>query len=147
MINFFNEKSFISVDPKGRLLLPKDIRESVGIDKGDKVVLLPSRTTSPYLEVRTIAQWQAYLEGLRKNEANAETKNTLRYAKLMKEEMKVDGTGRVLLPQRIRDACNLHEQVAVIDMESYIEVWCRMYVEQRYAEWVEAFKNTNDRML
>jgi len=147
MNNYFNEKSFQSIDPKGRLLLPKEVRSAVKISKGDILYLLPNLTAPAYLEIRTRKQWNAYLNSLRSGDGGADKKDSFRYAMMAKEEMKVDGTGRVLIPTRIRVTCQLDGQVAVINMDSYIEVWNRGNVEQRYADMIRAFKETNDRMF
>ena len=73
------------------------------------------------------------------------TKDSVRYAKMFKETATVDGQGRILLPQNVREVCELNGAVAVVDMEIYIEVWCKESMMKRYADLVRAFKNANDR--
>lgn len=147
MMNYFNEKSLHSVDGKGRLLLPKDIRADLKIKKGDALYLLPDFSALPYLEVRTRKQWEVYIKNLREDEAGGEKKDTFRYAMLAKEKATVDGQGRILIPQRIKKACSLAGTVAVINMGIYFEVWASEYMDKKYADLVKAFKKTNDRIF
>ena len=145
MLNYFNEKSFLSTDPKGRLLLPKELRSDLKIKKGDLLYLIPNLADLPYLEIRTKRQWEGYIQSLRAQEPSQEKKDSIRYAKMFKETATVDGQGRILLPQNVREVCKLNGAVAVVDMEIYIEVWCKESMMKRYADLVRAFKNANDR--
>jgi DNA-binding transcriptional regulator/RsmH inhibitor MraZ len=147
MINHLNEDCFHSIDQKGRLLLPKDIRESFKIKKGDKLFLVPDLSNPPYLEVRTERQWVDYRRSLRDDEAGEKKKLSFRYADLIKETATVDGAGRFLIPQRMRDTCTLAGVVAVINMEDYVEIWAKDYIAKRFDEMVKAFKEINDRMF
>ncbi|MFQ5510769.1 MAG: hypothetical protein ACE5EO_02870 [Candidatus Krumholzibacteriia bacterium] len=145
MNNYFNEKAVLSIDPKGRFLLPKDVRSEFKIKKGDVLFLLPDFSALPYLEIRTRAQWELYCRRLREDEGSEEKKNTFRYAMLAKETATVDGGGRILVPHRIKKACGLDGTVAVINMAIYIEVWASDHMEKKYPDLVKAFKKTNDR--
>ena len=147
MNNYFNEKSFNSVDSKGRLLLPKDIRNAFKLRKSDVLYLVPNLGDQSYLEVRTKSQWKTYCERLRNQDVGQQKKDSFRYAMMVMEEAAVDGQGRILIPQRIRESCKLDDQVAVVTMQTYFEIWARGQVEQRYADMVRAFKETNDRLF
>jgi AbrB family looped-hinge helix DNA binding protein len=146
-MNHFNEKSLHSIDPKGRLLLPKEVRDGLKIKKGDTLHLIPNLADPPYLEIRTAKQWQDYLEGLRRETSGEQKKDSFRYAMMIKDSAVVDGQGRFMIPNRIREVCKLDGTVAVIDMGVYVEVWCKEHVERKYADMIRAFKDTNDRMF
>ena len=146
-MSHFNEKSLHSIDPKGRLLLPKDVRDALKIKKGDSLYLIPNMADPPYLEIRTAKQWGEYLDGLRRETSGEQKKDTFRYAMMIKETALVDGQGRFMIPNRIREACKLDGAVAVIDMGVYVEVWCKEHMERKYTDMVRAFKETNDRMF
>ena len=146
-MNHFNEKSLHSIDPKGRLLLPKEVRDGLKIKKGDTLHLIPNVADPPYLEIRTAKQWQDYLEGLRRETSGEQKKDSFRYAMMIKDSAVVDGQGRFMIPNRIREVCKLDGTVAVIDMGVYVEVWCKEHVERKYADMIRAFKDTNDRMF
>lgn len=146
MFNHFNEKTLHTVDPKGRLLLPKEVRQAFKMKKGDIVYLLPNLSDPPYLEIRTARQWEDYRQSLRQQAAGEKKKDSFRYAMMLLGKSTVDGQGRVLIPQRMRDNCKLNGTVAVVDMESYTEVWCTEHMEKKYADMVRAFKEANDQV-
>jgi division/cell wall cluster transcriptional repressor MraZ len=147
MINHFNEKSLHAVDSKGRLLLPKELREAFKIKKGDVLYLVPNLSDPPYLEIRTAPQWKEYRQSLRSGASGEHKKDTYRYAMMIKETAVVDGQGRFMIPGRIRETCRLEGDVAVVDMDIYIEVWRKSHVEKKYQDMVRAFKETNDRLF
>jgi division/cell wall cluster transcriptional repressor MraZ len=147
MTNYFNERSLHTIDGKGRLLLPRDIRGTFKIKKGDLLHLVPNLADPPYVEIRTEAEWKGYCESLRHQQSGEKKKDTFRYAMMLMETAKVDGQGRILVPQRIREMCRLDKTVAVINMGLYFEVWCKDHIAKRYADMVRAFKETNDRMF
>ena len=147
MSNYFNEKALHSVDPKGRLLLPKDVRDQLKIRKGQVLHLVPNLANPPYLEMRTTAQWDQYRSTLMQQLSSEQKKDAFRYTMMLAETATVDGQGRIVLPQRLRDACKLEGSVAVINMHVHLEVWCKAHMDQRYADMVRAFKETNDRIF
>jgi MraZ protein len=147
MKNYFNEKNLHSIDSKGRILLPKEIRENLKIKKGDVLHFVPNLSGPLYIEIRTAGQWKSYRDGLRDLEAGEKKKDSYRYATMLQESATVDGQGRVLIPQRIRELCKVADSVAVIDMDEYVEVWAKENLEQKYSDMVKAFKELNDRMF
>ncbi len=66
---------------------------------------------------------------------------------MIKETAVIDGQGRLMIPNRIRESCGLNGTVVVINMDTYVEVWRKDHVEKKYADLVRAFKETNDRMF
>ena len=147
MNNYFNEKNVHSVDLKGRILLPRDIRDNHKLKKGDALVCVPSVTSPAYVEIRTEAQWKKYRASLRGTEPGESKKDSFRMADLSKDTATVDGQGRVLIPEWIREACKIKKSVAVVDMDEYIEVWAKENIEQKYDQMVRAFKERNDQLF
>jgi len=146
-MNSFNDKYLHSLDSKFRLLLPKDIRDMFKIKKGDNLYLIPNMSTPEYLELRTEAQWQAYQDDLLRQESNVQKKDFLRYAMMFHERVTVDGQGRIVMSQRIRELCKLEDTVAVINMRSMAEVWNLNHMEQKYPDMVRAYKEINNRLF
>ncbi len=145
-MNTFNDKYIYALDPKSRLLLPLEIRQQFKIRKGDRLYLIPNLSDPEYLEIRTESQWQSYQDDLSKQESNDRKKDFIRYAMMFQERVTVDGQGRFIVPQRIRDLCKLEDEVAVINMRSYAEVWNKDHMERKYADMVRAFKEISDRL-
>lgn len=146
-MNYFNEKAFHTTDPKGRLLLPKDVRAHFRIKKADVLYLLPNPSDPPCLEIRTSAAWEAYLESLRGQQSDPRKKDSYRYAMTFKEKATVDGQGRVLIPQGLRELCKIDGSVAVINMDVYVEVWAKEHMSRKYQDMIRAFKEMNDQLF
>lgn len=145
MIYSLPDKARHTLDPKGRLLLPKELRDSFKIKRSDVLYLLPSLSDPSYLEIRTAKQWEVYRRSLKQGEPGEQKKDSFRYAMVIKDTSTVDGQGRIVVPQRIRDACGLDGSVAIIDMEEYIEVWSEASFHKKYNDLVRAFKERNDK--
>jgi MraZ protein len=145
-MNAFNDKYIFQLDPKSRLRLPLEIRQQFKIRKGDRLYLVPNLSDPEYLEIRTESQWQSYHQEFAKQESNDQKKDFIRYAMMFQERVTVDGQGRFVISQRIRDLCKLEDEVAVINMQSYAEIWNTSHVERKYADMVRAFKEINDRL-
>lgn len=144
---YFNERNLHSIDSKGRILLPKDVRDHHKLKKGDVLRCVAIATNPAYVEIRTEAQWKNFRVGLRGTEPGESKKDSFRFADLSKDTATLDGQGRLSIPQWIRDICGIKETVAVVDMDEYIEVWAKENLEQRYIQMVRAFKERNDRLF
>lgn len=143
----FNDKYLHVLDQKGRLQLSKDIRAGIKLKKGEAVHLLPNPNNPPYLEIRTQAQWEKYHALVMQQPPSEGKRDVLRFIRLMHEKVTADGQGRITVPQRLRDFCGLNREVAVIDMESYVEVWDKNCVEQKYNDMRRAFNDINDQLF
>jgi MraZ protein len=143
----FNDKYLHTLDTKSRLLLPMEIRQTFKIKKGDELILIPNLSKPEYLEIRTASQWKVYQEDFVKQETNDQLKDFLRYVMMFQENVKVDGQGRIVLSQRIRDLCKLDGTVAVIKMRTCAEVWNKENMEHKFADLIRAFKGINDRLF
>lgn len=148
MNNYFNEKDLHSIDLKGRLLVPKDVRDKHRLKKGDVLYFTPNVSGALYAEIRTHAQWKTHREQLLIASEEGETKKeALRYADYFTQAATIDGQGRMSIPERVRGMCSLGGFVAIVDMEEHIEVWAKESIEQKYADMVRAFKEMNDRIF
>ena len=59
-MNYFDSKYLHSIDQRGRVQLPKDVRASGKLKKGDSLFVFINPNAPRVLEVRTKGQWQAY---------------------------------------------------------------------------------------
>jgi MraZ protein len=143
-MNYFNDKYLHSIDGKGRLLLPLEIRDYFKMKKGDSLYLIPNTSEPSYLEIRTAEQWKSYCNALMQQEPSKQKKDFLRYTRISLECVKLDAHGRIMIPQRLRDLCMLNGTVAIINMDLFVEVWSRENMEAKYHEMVKAFRELHD---
>jgi MraZ protein len=106
------------LDEKGRLAIPARFRS----DLQDGMVI--TRGTDRCLYIFPLGAWQeiaSRLDALPLGDANA--RNLRRAAFAAAEPAELDKQGRVVLSERLRGYANLRSSVAVVGMNSYIEVW------------------------
>lgn len=143
----FNDKYLHSMDAKGRLQLSRDIRARFKLKKGDKLHLLPNLDNPPFLEIRTNRQWDEYQERFMTQASGALKRDFVRFVELSKETVVADAQGRISIPKRLRELCKLDGEVAVINLNSFVEVWNKDYVGQKYTDLVKAFNDFNNSLF
>lgn len=121
-----------SLDDKGRLTLPRAIRDQLG--GSDTVLLSPGPdkclwlTDPPHLErlAERLDQSQA-------NEADVRVFKRLYFAQT--EKLTVNSDGRVTLPERLGQFAGLHQEVVLVGIDDHFEVWdaarWRSYTQQK----------------
>jgi MraZ protein len=107
------------LDTKARLVLPAKIREKLG----DVVVAIPGyeKCVSLFSE----AAWGSYVEKMEKLpfNTNQRARALKRFVFANAYEVPIDGTGRILLPQMLRDYAQLTQEVIIRGASDHVEVW------------------------
>ena len=107
-----------TIDEKNRLSLPAKFRSEMG----KKVVVTPG--LDGCLFVFTLKQWGTISEKLGESSMlQADTRNFNRYMLGGATEAEVDSIGRVLIPDFLRERAGLKEKVAVVGVQSRVELW------------------------
>ncbi len=109
-----------SVDDKGRLAIPTKFRQDL---KRGAVV---TRGLDGCLFVYTIAEWTKLadkLAALPVGNADSRAFGRLMLAGAM--DVKLDGQGRVVLPEYLRDYAHLSKDVVVTGLYNRLEVWAK----------------------
>lgn len=107
-----------TIDDKNRLSLPAKFRAEMG----KKVVVTPG--LDGCLFVFAPKQWDKISEKLGESSMlQADTRSFNRYILGGATEAEVDSLGRVLIPDFLRERANLKEKVAVIGVQSRVELW------------------------
>lgn len=107
-----------TIDNKGRLTMPSkwraELSSQVVVTRGLDGCL----SIFPYAKFEEIAK-QIDTQGI----MLAETRLWARYMSGAADAIEVDGQGRVLIPQKLREYANLNGNVVVVGLVSRIEVW------------------------
>jgi len=143
----FNDKYLHSIDVKGRLQLSRQIRAQFRLRKGEVLHLLPNLDNPPFLEIRTGKQWQEYQDRFMSQAPGGLKRDFVRFVELSKETVAADAQGRLIIPKRLRELCGLADEVAVINMNTCVEVWNKDNVSQKYTDLVRAFKDINNSLF
>jgi|SRR3989344_1050431 len=107
-----------TIDDKNRLSLPAKFRAEMG----KKVVVTPG--LDGCLFVFTLKQWEKISGKLSESSLlSADTRSFNRYMLGGATEAEVDSLGRVLIPEFLKERASLETRVAVIGVQSRVEIW------------------------
>lgn len=126
-----------TLDAKGRLTLPARLREVIAVtSEGQVVVTIDMRERA--LLLYPLPAWevvQAKLEAL----ANVENQARLLQRLLIGHatDLSLDGNGRVLLPQMLRDYAALEKGVVLLGQGNKLELWAQDHWQQRMDSWLD----------
>jgi MraZ protein len=123
-----------SLDEKGQLTLPRALRDQ--LSGSDTVLLSPGPdkclwlTNQPHLE-----RLGERLDQSQANEADVRVFKRLYFAQT--EKLSINGDGRVIVPERLREFAELHQEVVLVGIDDHFEVWdasrWRSYTQQKSA--------------
>ena len=124
-----------SLDPKGRVSLPQKFREA--FSEGAWLTVGQDRCLYCFPK----AEWERRATEvggapLADNDGRA-------FARLFfgrSDEAKLDGQGRVTIPQKLRDAVGIKKEVVVLGVRDRIEIWDRMTFDQYEGAYLGAYE-------
>jgi len=109
-----------TIDDKNRLSLPAKFRQEMG----KKVVITPGLDSC--LFIFSMKEWEKIAERLSVKENSilqADNRGFNRYLLGGAVEVEIDGVGRMLLPEHLRDRANLKTKVVFIGVRDRAELW------------------------
>ena len=107
-----------SIDEKNRVSLPSKFRQKMG----KKVVVTPG--LDHCLFVFTPSEWERISDRLAGGSiGQADHRSFSRFMFGGAVEAEVDSIGRILVPDFLRDWANLKAKVAVVGVQSRVEIW------------------------
>ncbi|MBI2682767.1 MAG: division/cell wall cluster transcriptional repressor MraZ [Acidobacteriales bacterium] len=109
------------VDDKGRLKVPADFKRLIDEKYGTQFYI--TSRDGKVAELYPYEEWQRIEEKLaRLSNFNPAKKNFLKRTNYFGQLVEMDGQGRLLLPQLLREAADLKGEVAVMGYLNYLEV-------------------------
>lgn len=126
----------INLDAKGRMAMPARYRDQLEDCCGGHLVATID-TNAPCLLLYPLAEWEQIQ---RKIEAlpsfNASSRRIQRLLIGHATDLELDGSGRILLPQTLRDYASLEKQVALIGQGRKLELWKLATWETQRDKWI-----------
>ncbi len=124
----FRGTFFHNLDDKARVAIPRKFREQLSGGKGEtSVVVTKSYGAGPRtLDVYPIDEWEKLEARIRERRQFDDTIRTFKRRYLHPaQELILDGQGRILLPQDLRDSISLtKEAVFTGDLEKFL-IWSK----------------------
>lgn len=126
----------VTLDAKGRMALPARHREAVRARSAGRLVTTID-IREPSLLMYALPDWEA-VEGRLQTLANIRP-SARRLQRLLighATDMELDGNGRVLLPQMLRDYATLDRKLVVLGQGNKIEIWSEQNWHARMEDWL-----------
>jgi MraZ protein len=133
MIQFLGEYE-VTLDAKGRFLLPAGIKKQLPEDAGDQFVI--ARGFEKCLTLYPKKNWDPILAELSKvSEYKAENREFLRYFTMGASLSELDSAGRMLIPPNLKAHAGLEKDVVLVSVINKIEIWDK----GKYQQFFESF--------
>ncbi len=123
------------VDPQGRISIPARFREVF------KAGFVMTKSPDKCIEIYTPSEWQSRAEELMRGSINQSKNRRMRRISFSGAyQIEPDRQGRFQLPQTLRDYADIKEDVVLVGLGTYIELWAKdSWVEESSAMESEAF--------
>jgi MraZ protein len=136
----FRGVQHINMDAKGRLAVPLRQRESL-LAQSQGCVVITIDTQSRCLTLYPLPEWERIEAEIQSLPAlNPAVKRFQRLMLGYAADIELDGSGRVLLPQSLRDYAHLEKKVVLVGQGNKLELWSedQWLAEQEAALAVDA---------
>lgn len=123
------------LDPKGRVSLPARFRASFA----DGCWLTIGQDHCLYVFPRV--EWELRSEEVRASSlSDRDGRAFSRFFFGSSEEVRLDGQGRVTIPQRLREAVGIDKEVVVVGVRDRMEIWSRDAFDRYESEFRDAYQ-------
>ena len=136
--------STLNLDAKGRIAIPAKHRETLAQTCASRVVV----TINPNRDDRCLwlypeNEWREIARNLSRLPPMIRQNQLIQRLMLgHASEVELDGQGRVLLPNELREYAGLHKDCVILGIDSFLEIWddseYRAYWDRNEAEFQQA---------
>jgi transcriptional regulator MraZ len=140
----FRGSHITRVDEKGRLKLPIEFKRQIDEEYGGQFYI--TSRDGETAEIHPLREWEKYEQKLAAvPNSNAAKQKLLRWLNYFGQAVEMDGQGRVLLPQNLREKAELIAEVVVSGSEWHLEVMNRARYDNKLEpltthDWVDLEK-------
>lgn len=121
------------IDDKGRLKVPSEFRHSLEEEWGKDVFV--TSVTGESAQVYPLAKWEEIEQALQKlPSSNRSKQRYLERVNYFGQQLHLDGQGRMVLPQILRESAEMNGEVVVSGRLDHLEIWNREHFDQRLEE-------------
>lgn len=132
LVGSYNHK----IDGKGRTVLPAKFRGELGSS------VVATIGIDRCIALYPVQRWEELLEKLKDLSSFKKKARDFRRVLLsMATEQEIDGAGRILVPQLLRDYAGAEVEVTLIGAEDHLEIWDTAKWEEHRAEVLADFSD------
>lgn len=133
MIGFLGEYE-VTIDAKGRFLLPAGFKKQVPEEWGNQYVI--SRGIESCLTLYPMKNWEPIFSEISQlNDFDPKVRQFQRYFLNGATTIELDSAGRLLIPQNLKDYAGLEKDVVLVAAVKKIEIWDK----RKYQQFFESF--------
>jgi MraZ protein len=132
-MNGFLGEYEVTLDTKGRFLLPASLKKQTGEDAGSFVI---NRGFEKCLGFYPMKSWEPIFEQISQlNDFDPKVRSFRRYFLNGATMMELDGAGRLLIPQNLKEYAGLEKDIVLVTAVNKIEIWDKV----KYQQFFETF--------
>ncbi len=125
-----------TLDAKGRLALPTRFREPIGAIAASKLVVTIDMREKCLL-MYPLPEWEVVQQKLEALSNIGEQARLLQRLLIgHATDLELDGSGRILLPQMLRDFAELNKKLVLVGQGNKIEIWSHTSWHGRMEQWL-----------
>ena len=111
-----------TLDPKGRVFVPKKILAKLPENEPRQFTV--TRGFEQCLTLFTQGAWQDHVDLIKgKAQGDEETRHFKRILFALAVQQPIDSSGRILIPEELREQAGLQRDVVFVGMEDMVELW------------------------
>lgn len=132
----FRGVNSLNLDAKGRMAMPTRHRQHL-MDTGNGHMVVTVDSRDPCLLLYPLPEWELIERKL--NKLPSFNKQARRLQRLLighATEVELDGAGRLLLPQMLRDFARLEKRAVLIGQVNRLELWSESLWNERRDAWL-----------
>ncbi|WP_294427917.1 division/cell wall cluster transcriptional repressor MraZ [uncultured Treponema sp.] len=124
-----------TLDEKGRILFPTRLRNELFADS-DKCVLIVTQAFDHCLWLYTLDEWKNISSKIMETASpfNQKDRIVLRHFIAPAQEVELDKSGRLSIPQSLREYAHLSKDCVILGINKYMELWD----SQAYSDYLGA---------
>lgn len=113
-----------TLDEKGRILIPSKLKNEL-FDGADKNVLVVTQSFDRCLWLYTVDEWKSLSAKIMETASpfNSQNRLVLRTLVAPAQEIELDKSGRLSIPQSLREYAGLTKDCVILGINKYIELW------------------------
>ncbi|MCI5606195.1 MAG: division/cell wall cluster transcriptional repressor MraZ [Treponema sp.] len=126
-----------TIDEKGRVSFPVKLRTSI-----NQNVLIVTKGSERCLWLFTSSEWESFQSKLMSNASmmNAKNMQVVRHFIAPAQEVEFDKSGRLSIPQSLREYANLSKECTILGIAKYVELWDSQVYKNYIVESEESFR-------